>query len=103
MSSTNSNNEEITIEEVKKIVKLAQLDEEKEDLQLLASELNSVLGYVKILKNYESSNINPMTHLNGQVNVFREDINEDHLTPEEVLRNSPDSSGKFFRVPLIIE
>jgi aspartyl-tRNA(Asn)/glutamyl-tRNA(Gln) amidotransferase subunit C len=44
-----------------------------------------------------------MSHVHGSKNIFREDVVEPSMPTEEGLSNAPDRSGRFFRVPIIIE
>ena len=89
--------------EVKKIAKLSFLTVKDEELKSAAQELNSILEYVNQLQKADVSNVEPMSHVHGSTNIFREDVVAPSLSNQEALQNAPDTSGRFFRVPIIIE
>jgi aspartyl-tRNA(Asn)/glutamyl-tRNA(Gln) amidotransferase subunit C len=44
----------------------------------------------------------PMAHALPLANVLREDVVEPSLPIEKVLRNAPETDGRFFKVPKVI-
>ena len=93
----------INEDDVNKIAKLAYLIVTPEETHRLKNELNSILEYVKHLESADVKDVAPMSHVQGSTNVFREDKVETSLSNEEALGNAPDKSGRFIRVPLIID
>ena len=90
-------------EEVLKIADLAHLTCEGEELEQLTKEFNAILEYVQQLEKVDVSDVEAMSHVHGSTNIFREDESKETLSTEEVLKNAPDSSGTFIKVPLVIE
>jgi aspartyl-tRNA(Asn)/glutamyl-tRNA(Gln) amidotransferase subunit C len=93
----------INDDDVKKIAKLAYLIVGDEERKKLGKELNSILEYVKHLETADVSNVSAMSHVHGSTNVVREDVVKPSLTNEEALKNAPDRSGRYIRVPIIID
>lgn len=89
--------------EVRKIIKLAYLEVEDQRLPQITAELNAILDCVAVLNKVDVSNVEPMSHVHGSTNIFREDLVEPGLTTAEALSNAPDKSGAFIRVPIIID
>ena len=89
--------------EVAKIIKLAYLDIEESRLSQITTELNAILESIAILQKVDVTGVEPMSHVHGSTNVYREDQTEESLTTAEALSNAPDRSGAFIRVPIIIE
>jgi aspartyl/glutamyl-tRNA(Asn/Gln) amidotransferase C subunit len=90
-------------EEVYKIAKLACLNLSEDEVSALQRELNSILGYIEQLKKIDVRGIEPMSHVHGSTNVFREDAVQESLPFEAVEQNIPETSGRFIKVPIIIE
>jgi aspartyl-tRNA(Asn)/glutamyl-tRNA(Gln) amidotransferase subunit C len=94
----------VTIKDVEKIAKLAKLkftDEEKIKLQ---GEMNEVLGYIDTINQIPGlENVKPLENINDTENVFREDISEVYLTKEEALKNAPEKTDNFFKVPKVLD
>ena len=92
----------VTIKDVEKIAKLAKLkftDEEKAKLQ---GEMNQVLEYIDTINRIPGlDDVKPLENINETENVFREDISEVCLTKEEALKNAPEKTENFFKVPKV--
>jgi aspartyl-tRNA(Asn)/glutamyl-tRNA(Gln) amidotransferase subunit C len=112
----------VSEDEVKKIAKLARLEIAPEFVPVITGHLNSILGYVARLNEVDTSGIEPMSHVHGSTNVFRPDVvhpagstkpaaplgdpqvpQQEMLGEDALLSNVPDHSGRFIRVPLIVE
>lgn len=93
----------LTEDDLKKLSKLAHLNLNEEQLKRFPGELTSILGYMDQLTQIDVSGVEPMSHVHGSTNFFREDVVVEPMTSQEGLKNAPDRSGNFIRVPLIIE
>jgi aspartyl-tRNA(Asn)/glutamyl-tRNA(Gln) amidotransferase subunit C len=93
----------ISESDILKLARLARLTLSGDATKQLTGNLNSILGYVKTLESIDVSKIEPMSHVHGVTNVFREDTVEPSLPIEKTLENAPDSSGRFIRVPIVID
>lgn len=93
----------ISKEMVKHISLLSRLELKDEEIEVYQDQLSRILDYVEKLNEVNTENIKPTSHVLSLNNVFREDMVGISLSREEVLRNAPDSTDKFFRVPKIIE
>ncbi|MCX7988649.1 MAG: Asp-tRNA(Asn)/Glu-tRNA(Gln) amidotransferase subunit GatC [Thermodesulfovibrio sp.] len=93
----------ISKEMVKHISLLSRLELKDEEIEVYQDQLSRILDYVEKLNEVNTENIEPTSHVLSLNNVFREDMVGISLSREEVLRNAPDSTDKFFRVPKIIE
>ena len=93
----------VTITDVDKIAKLAKLrfsDSEKVKLQ---QDLNKVLGYIDQLNELNLDDVEPLENINETENVLRKDDTMKWLTTEEALKNAPAKTGKFFKVPKVLD
>ncbi len=93
----------ITIEEILKISKLAHLNLSEEEQSRMTAELGAILDYIDQLNKVDVSDIEPMSHVHGSSNIMREDRTEEPLPFEDIKTILPDSSGRFIRVPIIVE
>lgn len=93
----------ISKEIVRHIAHLSRLDLEDEEIEVYQQQLSRILEYVEKLNEVDTKDIEPTSHVLSLNNIFREDLVKDSLSREEALRNAPDPTYKFFRVPKIIE
>ena len=90
-------------DDVKKLAHLARLQIEPAELAAAGEKIGSILTYVKQLDKINVEGVAPMAHVHGAINVFREDVALPSMEVEQALLNAPDKSGRFIRVPIIIE
>jgi len=109
-------------DDISKLAQLARLELDPAFTPVLTSHINSILGYVKRFGDVDTTGVDPMSHVHGATNVLREDVvypaggtppviplgdptvpPQEMLPGEALLDNVPDHSGRFIRVPLIVE
>ena len=109
-------------EEIQKLANLARLEIEPSFKPVVTSHVNSIIGYVARLNEIDTSGVEAMSHVQGATNVLREDVvrpvgssgeatplGESAVAPQEMLDSealtqiAPSLSGRFIKVPLIVE
>ena len=90
----------ISIEHLAQLARLSVSDNEK---ILFSAQIDSILGYMDKLNELDTGNVGPTSYVITLSNVVREDLPKDSLEREDALRNAPDRTDKFYRVPKIIE
>jgi aspartyl-tRNA(Asn)/glutamyl-tRNA(Gln) amidotransferase subunit C len=93
----------VTIDDVRKVAKLARLSFSEEEEARLVTDLNQMLAYVASLNELDTSQVAPTTHVLPLSNVFRPDEPTESLSQEAALANAPRSGHGHFRVPKVIE
>ena len=94
---------EITVDDVKKIAALAKLSFNDHELEKMAREMDTIVGYVKQLEELEVNDVEPTSHVLDLSNVMREDVTEPWLTPEAALQNAPAHRLGYFSVPKVVQ
>lgn len=92
----------VTRELVLHIAELAHLKLKEEEIEKFQKELNQILEYVDKLNELDTSEVEPLSHPLPVVNVTREDKLQPSTAREEALKNAPDSTDEFFKVPKVI-
>jgi aspartyl-tRNA(Asn)/glutamyl-tRNA(Gln) amidotransferase subunit C len=93
----------VTLDDVRKVARLARLKFDEAQERRLVDDLNQMLAYVAVLDELSTEGIEPTTHVLPLSNVFREDTPEGSLSQEAALSNAPSSGHGHFRVPKVIE
>ena len=91
------------IQTIRKLAHLARLEFNEEKEQEVLGDLNKILNWVDKLRELDTENIEPLTHMTAEVNVMREDAAENTVTHEEALLNAPKKDSDYFRVPKVLE
>ena len=91
----------ISIEDTKHVAKLARLELTDEETEKFSRQLGDILGYVEQMNEIDTTNVKPMAHPFGVVNVMREDEVYYDNTKEELMQNAPEEEDGFFKVPKI--
>ncbi|HKY34178.1 MAG TPA: Asp-tRNA(Asn)/Glu-tRNA(Gln) amidotransferase subunit GatC [Candidatus Polarisedimenticolia bacterium] len=93
----------ITLDEVKRIAALAQLDLTAADLERMRGQLDQILRYVDHLAELDTTGVEPAEGLvAGGGPPLREDEPAPCLPPDEALANAPESGAGHFKVPKVI-
>lgn len=94
----------VSKKDVEKIAKLAKLRFTEAEMEKLRGELNKILDYIDTLNEIPNlDKVEPLENINNTENVFREDEAEKCLTKEEALKNAPDKTDNFFKVPKVLD
>ena len=79
-----------TMENVCILAKLSLSEEEKEKAK---AEMQKMLDYVEKLDELDTSEVEPMSHIFQDENVFREDVVTNGDNKEAMLANAPKATG----------
>ena len=91
------------IQTIRKLAHLARLEFSEDKEQERLGDLNKILNWVDKLRELDTENIEPLTHMTAEVNVMREDVAKNTVTHEEALLNAPKKDSDYFRVPKVLE
>ena len=89
-----------TMEYVGILAKLELKDEEKESAR---QDMQKMLDYVDKLDELDTSSVEPMSHIFGDQNVFREDEVTNGDNSEAMLANAPEVKEGQYKVPKTVE
>jgi len=92
----------LTKEEVLKIAKLSKLSFEEAEIEKFQVELNDILKYIDMLNEVDTSEVQPLVHINDVVNNFREKEENASIEIEKVLLNAPESAENAIVVPKVV-
>jgi len=92
----------ISEKEVEHIAWLAKIELTEEEKRLFTEQFNTILEYFEIIRELDTENVPPTSHVLGSIDVFREDEVAPSLTTEEALRNAPKKERGFLKAPKII-
>ncbi len=89
--------------EIEHVAMLARLKLDDEELTQFTTQIGDILSYVEKLNELDTTKVEPTSHVFDLKNVFRNDVVGSSLSREKVLSNAPEGTGKYYKVPKIIE
>ncbi len=93
----------LSIEEIKKVARLANLKISDGEVQRMAANLTDILGHIEQLNRIDTSDVEPTSHVLQVENVFREDAVAQPFEEGRSLDNAPAKDKGYFSVPRVIE
>ena len=92
----------LSSDDVLKVAKLARLKLSEAEVADYTSKLGQIVGYVQMLNDVNTDNVEPLVYAVEVTNVFRTDEVQPSLPPDEALSNAPKTDGRFYLVPQIL-
>ena len=74
-----------------------------EECDKLIVDLEKILGYIELLEEVDTENVEPMTRVVPITLTKRKDVVTDGEIPAKVMANAPMSEDGFFVVPKVVE
>ncbi len=101
----------VTIEDVRRVAELANLELTAEEEPRMQRDLNAILGHIAQLNELDTAGVPAMAQvgemLGGAIdNVggsLRADVVRPSLDRAAVMASAPETDGRFFKVPKVIE
>jgi aspartyl-tRNA(Asn)/glutamyl-tRNA(Gln) amidotransferase subunit C len=93
----------LSLDQVRKVARLARLELSEDDLARMQRELSAILDYVDQLQKLNTDGVDPLAHPLPVHNVFRPDEPAPSLPVDEALRNAPARAGDYFAVPAVFD
>jgi aspartyl-tRNA(Asn)/glutamyl-tRNA(Gln) amidotransferase subunit C len=101
----------VTLEDVRHVADLANLELTAEELPRMARDLNSILRHIAQLNELDTAEVVPMAQVGQALGMspaaagetLRADVIRPSLHRAEVMAEAPETDGRFFKVPKVIE
>jgi aspartyl-tRNA(Asn)/glutamyl-tRNA(Gln) amidotransferase subunit C len=93
----------LTLDEVRKVARLARLELAEDDLARMQQQLSAILDYVAQLQQLNTDGVEPLAHPLPVQNVFRPDDPAPSLPVDATLQNAPARAGDYFGVPAVFD
>lgn len=93
----------LTIEEVRKIAKLARIDLTPEEEIRHAETISAVLDYMKILNEVDTTGVPPTAQVTGLTDITRVDEVKESTIKKELIQQMPLVEDNELKVPAVFE
>jgi aspartyl-tRNA(Asn)/glutamyl-tRNA(Gln) amidotransferase subunit C len=109
----------VSMDEVLRVAELANLELTAEEAPRMQRDLNAILGHIAQLNELDTTGVEPMAQVGSQPGSqtgsqpgtepeatganLREDAVRPSLDRRAVMASAPETDGRFFKVPKVIE
>lgn len=101
----------VSLDDVRHVANLANLELTAEELPRMAHDLNAILGHIAQLQELDTTGIEPMAQVSEALGLapatggetLRPDAVRPSLDRTAVAAEAPETDGRFFKVPKVIE
>jgi aspartyl-tRNA(Asn)/glutamyl-tRNA(Gln) amidotransferase subunit C len=101
----------VTMEEVLRVAELANLDLTAEEVPRMQRDLSAILGHIAQLNELDTTGVPAMSQvgemLGAEIESTGAHLRADAVLPSldraAVMASAPESDGRFFKVPKVIE
>lgn len=93
---------QLGIQEVEKVAKLARLELNEEQLELYSGQLSSILEHIAELEKFDVDGVDPMAHPIPLNNRLDDDVPEEPMPVDALLANAPEVVEPFISVPKVL-
>jgi aspartyl-tRNA(Asn)/glutamyl-tRNA(Gln) amidotransferase subunit C len=101
----------VTIEDVRRVAELANLELTQAEEPRMQRDLNAILGHIAQLNELDTSGVPAMAQvaevlgsvIDGEGTLLRTDAIQPSLDRAAVMVSAPETDGRFFKVPKVIE
>lgn len=88
--------------EVEKVSLLGRLLLSEAELKTMTAQMGQILGYVELLNEVDTEQVEPMAHAVEVSDVFRSDEIRPSLSRDQALANAPQRDDECYRVPAVL-
>tara|TARA_B110000046_G_scaffold131833_1_gene138354 strand:- start:246 stop:539 length:294 start_codon:yes stop_codon:yes gene_type:complete len=93
----------IDIKVIEKLSALSKLKFSKNETDLISEDLSKMLDFINQLKEVDTAGLEPLIHMNEEINNWREDEFDKMLDQIKALENSPVNDGTYFKIPKVLD
>ncbi len=101
----------VSVEEVRRVAELANLELTAEEEPRMQHDLNAILDYIAQLSEVDTTGVEPMAQVGAMLGAstdfaggaLRADVVKPSVDRRAVMAAAPESDGRFFKVPKVIE
>jgi aspartyl-tRNA(Asn)/glutamyl-tRNA(Gln) amidotransferase subunit C len=88
---------------IEDLARLAKLKFDKQAIEKMKADLESILGFVDKLSEIDTEGVDPLIYLSEELNVLRTDEIGEEITQEDALKNAPEKDSDYFKVPTVLK
>jgi aspartyl-tRNA(Asn)/glutamyl-tRNA(Gln) amidotransferase subunit C len=101
----------VTMDDVRRVAELANLELTSEEEPRMQRDLNAILGHIAQLNELDTAGVPAMAQvgemlgslLQDRGEALREDVVRPSVDRAKVMAAAPETDGRFFKVPKVIE
>lgn len=101
----------VSLDDVRRVAELANLELTAEEEPHMQRDLNAILGHIAQLNELDTAGVPAMAqvgemlggHIQDRGEALRPDVPQPSVDRAAVMTSAPETDGRFFKVPKVIE
>lgn len=93
----------ITDEKIEQLAHLSRLEFSDAEKSRIKTDLENILVFCEKLNEVDTEGVEPLVYMTDTRNHVREDVVEQLVSREDILKNAPAKDSDYFLVPKVIE
>ena len=86
-----------------RLMALSQLALDDDAKQQLSDDLDSIIGFIEIMNQVPTENVEPLAHAVDLTQTLRPDESFDQVDRESMQMSAPDTQDGFYLVPKVLD
>jgi aspartyl-tRNA(Asn)/glutamyl-tRNA(Gln) amidotransferase subunit C len=82
---------------------LAKLQFKEGDKESIRKDLSKIIAFVDKIDELDTEGVEPLIHINREVNVLREDEVSETITQVQALKNAPSKDSDYFKIATVLK
>ena len=92
----------ITDETIDHLARLSKLQFKDEQRVSIKQDLEKMIDFVKKIEELDTTGLEPLVHVNREVNILREDEACETIAQNEALKNAPSKDSDYFKIATVL-
>ncbi|NCU41842.1 MAG: Asp-tRNA(Asn)/Glu-tRNA(Gln) amidotransferase subunit GatC [Candidatus Moranbacteria bacterium] len=94
----------LSSQDIKHVANLSRIELSSEEEEMYRKEMSVILEYVQKLDELDTDGVEPIGHITGMINSYREDVSYDGSVQEKeaLMKNVPEVKNKWVRVKKVL-
>lgn len=93
---------EINYETIDHLARLAKLKFEDDQKESIREDLAKIIAFVDKIEELDTDNVEPLVHINQEINVLREDEVKETISQAQALKNAPSKDSDYFKISTVL-
>jgi len=93
---------EITNAIIDQLAVLSKLQFKENERESIREDLSKIIAFVDKIEELDTEGVEPLVHINKEINVLRDDEVKETITQAQALKNAPSKDSDYFKISTVL-